>query len=259
MDAFRTFEQFVQRLIETPFTRLTGSKLQPIELAKRLERQLDQSRTIGIGRIYAPNVFDVVLNHRDYATFERFRASLQAELGTYVQRRGVERGYTFVGPVEVHIVEGPDVGAGDVHITSSITEVTTAMPPPVANNRGSTRILQSQEEATVAPVPPTTADVPSLHGILVVRDEDRSVREVPLAGQSVRLGRGLDNDVVLNSLSVSRNHAQFVLSTEGRYVVQDLGSTNGTLLNGVPIKEGAPRYGDSMTMGAIEVRFERPR
>lgn len=249
MSALRRFELFVQRVVESPFSRLTGTRLQPVQLARRLEQELDANKTIGVGRVYVPNVFTIALGPRDFEGVEQFLTALQAELQVYVASQASERGYSLVGPVEVGVERDPDVGAGSMRVASALRE-----SPAVAAGHPTTALVNT---ADLGPDP--TAG-PGLHAVarLDVREEGGEVRSVLVAGPTIRLGRGLDNDVVLDSLSVSRYHAQIAVDAPGRFTVRDLDSTNGTLLNGSPVTHEALSYDDTITLGAVEVHVVRP-
>ncbi len=238
----------VKRLVEDPFARLTGSRLQPVDLAKRLQRAMEASRTISVGRVYAANVYAIALSPTDYAAFEPFLASLRVELSDHVSRRGGERGYTFVGPIDVAFSESSQVRAGDATVAASIRDMPT---PTRITDIKSTRVFTRLPDE-----PFEVGDVRQAKATLTVRDEDGLVRSVPLGRSTVRLGRGLDNDVVLESASVSRNHAEVFVQSPGTFGVRDIGSTNGTLLNGKRIRESALRKGDVFTMGVVTIRFD---
>ena len=122
MSALRRFELFVQRVVESPFSRLTGTRLQPVQLAKRLEQELDANKTIGVGRVYVPNVFTIALAPRDFEGVEQFLTALQTELQVYVTTCAAERGYSFVGPVDVHVESDHEAGTGAMRVSSSLRE-----------------------------------------------------------------------------------------------------------------------------------------
>lgn len=254
MSALRRFELFVQRVVESPFSRLTGTRLQPVQLAKRLEQELDANKTIGVGRVYVPNVFEITLGPRDFEGVEQFRTALQNELQVYVATRASERGYSFVGPVEVRVESDPDAGPGSMRVASSLREA------PAAAVRPATALAHTAELGTALPGAPVSQAQPSRPAVarLDVREEDGQVRSVLVTGPIIRLGRGLDNDVVLESLSVSRYHAQVAVEGPGQFTVRDLDSTNGTLRNGMPVAQDALSYGDTITLGAVEIAFLQP-
>lgn len=254
MSALRRFELFVQRVVESPFSRLTGTRLQPVQLARRLEQELDANKTIGVGRVYVPNVFTIALGPRDYEGVEQFRTALQTELQVYVASQASERGYSFVGPVEVGVERDPDVGAGTMRVVSALREspaVAAGRPTALAHTADLGAALPGGPVAPIQSGPPAVAR-------LDVREEGGELRSVYVVGPTIRLGRGLDNDVVLDSLSVSRYHAQVAVEAPGRFTVRDLDSTNGTLLNGAPVTQQVLSYGDTITLGAVEVHVVRP-
>ena len=210
------FERRLERLVEGAFSKAFRSGLQPVEIGRRLAREMDAQRTLGLRGTVVPNDFVVQLAHEDVERFASFHESLVKELADAVREHAREESYHFVGPVEVTLLESPGAKRGDLVVHATIRE---------------------GPEGAV--------------GALVLPDG----RRVQLADQQAIIGRMPDCAVPLSDPQVSRQHAA-VRPTEHGYEVVDLGSTNGTLLNGHPVREHALADGDVIIIGATSIRYE---
>src|SRR3990172_1793030 len=104
MGALSRFEQFIEQLLEGGFTRLLRSQLQPVEIAKRLARAMEDSKAISAGgKIVVANRYDVLLNPKDYSLFESYKASLERELGQYVTELAKEQRFALASQPLVSI------------------------------------------------------------------------------------------------------------------------------------------------------------
>jgi hypothetical protein len=210
------FEQRLERLVEGVFTKAFRSGLQPVEIGRRLVRELDAGRTLGVRGTVAPNSFEVTLSPDDWERFAGFGDALQGELAAAVREHARDEGYHFIGPVEVEIVVNERCKRGDMKVVASI--------------------VQSAGGAV---------------GALVLPDGER----VQLGDQPAMIGRLPDCAVTLSDPQVSRHHAEVRPSEEG-YRVFDLGSMNGTLVNGTRVGEHALQDGDVIRVGATSIRYE---
>jgi hypothetical protein len=212
------FEQRLERLVEGAFAKAFRSGVQPVELGRRLAREMDLHRTVGVRGLIAPNHFRVALSPSDHERFASFSESLTRELGDAVREHGRDENYSFVGPVEVTIEEDTSLGAGEFLVASELVEAP-----------GGARIAA-----------------------LAMDDGHRVV----VADQPVRIGRQSDCEIVLTDPNVSRHHAE-VKRDADQFVVADLGSTNGTKVNGQGVKKARPLSdGDEITVGTTRLRFE---
>jgi len=210
------FERRLERLVEGAFAKAFRGQLQPVELGRRLTREMDLHRSVGVRGLIAPNHFDVFLATPDYERFESFGDVLNRELVEAVREHAAAERYLFLGPIEIVIHEDPDLSTSTFAIESEVRE-----------GEGG----------------------PS--DFLVLPDG----RKVGIADDVVTIGRLPECAVVLDDPNVSRRHAQ--LRREGQHVVVvDLGSTNGTKVNGVPVREQRLAPGDSVTVGTTTMRFE---
>ena len=211
------FEERLERLVEGTLSKPLRSTLQPIEIGHRLTREMDLHRRVGVRGLIAPNSFTVTLSPADVDRFANFVDALSRELADAAREHARIEGYSFVGPVDVQVYEGTRLRPGRFVVTAEVVE--------------------GPEEVPAAE--------------LVLPDG----RHFPLGDGPVTLGRLPDCDVVLNDPNVSRRHAEFRRTTDG-VVVTDLGSTNGTRVNGVPVREQQLASGDEVTVGSTTLVFE---
>ncbi len=211
------FEERLERIVEGTLAKPFRNNLQPIEIGRRLTREMDLHRRVGVHGLIAPNAFTVTLSPDDVERFANFIDALSRELADAAREHARIEGYSFVGPVDVQVYEGSRLRAGRFAVTAEVVE---------------------------GPDAGAFAEV-------VLPDGNRvTVGEEPLV-----IGRLPECDVVLGDPNVSRRHAD-VRRTEEGYFVTDLGSTNGTRVNGTPVREQQLESGDEITVGSTSLVFE---
>jgi len=221
------FERRLERMVEGVFARAFRSGLQPVEIGRRLTREMDLRRTVAPRGTIVPNEFTVALSPADHSRFASIEDELVAELIAVARDHGRAENYVFLGPVTVSMQADSDLSAGMVLVSGEM----------------------------VKPAETATAN-------LVLPDG----RRVELGPKPLVVGRLPDAGLVLGDPNVSRYHAEFrpAPAADGdplgstQFEVSDMGSTNGTKVNGVTIV-GAQvlRDGDTVTVGATTIRFER--
>jgi hypothetical protein len=211
------FERRLERLVEGVFAKAFRSGLQPVEMGRRLTREMDLRRTVAPRGTLTPNRFEVLLSPEDRDRFAPIEEELIAELVSQARDHARSENYVFIGPVAVTLDVDPDLSPGMVLVAGEMVR-----PAPGA----ATLVLPDGRRLTIGTRP-------------------------------VTLGRLPECEVVLADPNVSRRHAEVSASDDGGYYVRDLGSTNGTRRNGVIVNGSerlAP--GDEITVGASTVRFE---
>ncbi|MEW6059520.1 MAG: DUF3662 and FHA domain-containing protein [Actinomycetota bacterium] len=227
----RDFERRLENLVEGFFATTFRSGLQPVELAKRLLREMDTRKTVGVREVWAPNHFVFSLSPDDGGRFEQAEQALVAELEQVVREAAAERGWGLVGPPEIEL------------------EVDRSL------SKGKFRCRASLVEGEPEPAPPA-APVEVGEGSLVVLEDGHPGTTFRIRKQSVTVGRLPECDVVVTDPGASRRHAR--IHTEGGdYILTDLGSTNGTLVNDQPVRERVLVDGDRITIGTTDIEFRR--
>ena len=211
------FERRLERLVEGVFAKAFRSGLQPVELLRRLTREMDVRRTQGVRGTIAPNWFQFAVSPQDYERFESLMGTVTRDLADAAREHAKQEGYKFVGPVHVEIEQDASVGTGTFLMAADVRE--------------------SPGGAAV--------------GTVVLPDGKR----VSVGEDAVSIGRMPECDIVLADHNVSRRHAE-VRRQDGGFVVVDLGSTNGTKVNGAGVRERRLNDGDEITVGASTLRFE---
>jgi Protein of unknown function (DUF3662)/FHA domain len=242
-------EGFLERLFEAPAGRL-GATLQPVSLAKRIERAMDTTKSFGEGGVIVPNQYALHLNPVDFASFESYRSALEDDLAHGILTRARHEHYTLVARPRVHLVADRLVPRGDIRVAAKVVDDAGDQPSadqrmPVTSN---TVVIATQQ----AP-PPAAPDSARRAYLLVATEGQPSVR-FDLGGPLITVGRASDNDVIVDDPMVSRHHCQLKLQ-HGAYSFADLGSRNGSRVNGQPVQEVALGPGDVIQIGSTTLEF----
>lgn len=234
MGVLQRFERRLEGLVSGAFAKTFGGWVEPVEVAAALTREAeDRKAIVGHDRVLVPNAYVVELGPADAARLGEYDATLRKELGDLVSEAAQERGWSFVGPVEVRFELQPDRLTGTFGVRSSVVASTG----------------QTGEHARPAVGP---------HLLLLAGGPAGADREVPITGGSLVLGRGAQTDLRLSDTGVSRRHAEVRVGVDGAEVV-DLGSTNGTRVNGSPVSSSPLRDGDRISVGTSELLFRTGR
>jgi hypothetical protein len=236
MSALARFESFMEHMVEGSVARLFRSPVQPAEIAKRLERAMESQQTISVRRVIVPNLYRAFLNPQDLATFNPIRAEMEREMATYLADLAQERGFAMLEHPKVELTSDAGVARHSIQV---VAETVSAGPPEDA---GHTQVFQG----------PSQPSSQARTRLLLATGGGTHV--IPLESTQVTVGRGLNNDVILEDTRVSRHHAQLRYRAR-RFWVADLGSTNGTYINGEQIEEQALRDGDVLSLGGLELTY----
>jgi FhaA, N-terminal domain/FHA domain len=246
MAILQRVEAFLQRLFEAPAGRL-GARLQPVSLAKRIERAMDTMKSFREDGVIVPNEFDLHLNPADYAEFESYRSALEDDLAHGVLTRARHEHYTLVARPRVRLIADGGVSRGDVRVAAKVVDdagerLRPDTPMPVTTD---TVVLRSQQAAS-----PDSAR----RAYLLVATDDQPPVQFELGGPLITVGRASDNDVIVDDPLVSRHHCQLKLQ-HGAYGFVDLGSRNGSQVNGQAVQEIALGPGDLIRIGNTSIEF----
>jgi hypothetical protein len=229
------FERLMEQAVEGSLLRVFATSLQPIQLAKAAARAMEQAQVIGPRGPEVPNVYEVHLAAADLTRFGEYAPMLCDEIRNYLAEYAAERGLRFVAEPRVELVEDANVRAGRVRASARFTGLPAQVQREVDSAVEGTRRLRLADLAaargkTAAPAPPR------------LRLTDATGLDVALepAMDVVRLGRAVDNDVVISSTNVSRYHAQ-LRWVESGWLAYDLTSTNGTWVDQQRLEPGQPR------------------
>jgi FhaA, N-terminal domain/FHA domain len=248
----RSLEQKIESLFEGVFGRAFRTNVQPVELARKLSKEMDDHRVVSVSRVYVPNEYAIYLSPQDRQQFDGYENSLLAELEEYLAEHARRESYALLTPPRVSLETDEDLAMGEFGIS-------TRMVQPRHGQRGDEPDGQAEAGATMiykaAPVPEQEPDEPD------DPDADRDVAVLSWAGRRLRvdkrvvvLGRSRECDVQIEDANVSRRHAELRLEGGSHWIV-DLDSTNGVEVDGRRVKRAKLEPGDSFTVGSTEVTF----
>ena len=212
------FERRLERLVEGAFSRAFRSGLRPIELGRKISRIFDDERMVDVrGRTVVPNQVTFELSPDDYQRFEQIATALCREIGEVGKEHVRDRGYSLMGPIEIHLARNPQLRTGNFKTRGEFHE-------DPDGTRGPSLILPTGERLRLGT------------GDLII-------------------GRISDSDIVVDDPNVSRHHARITQETDS-YLITDLKSMNGTTVNGANITRHVLNDGDTIGVGSRTIVFE---
>jgi len=225
--------------VEGFFARVFRSGVHPVEIGKRIQRVMEDGKTEALRRTYVPNVYRIVLSRKDHSRLAPVEPRIVEELEIFVSEAARQRDWVLADTPRVSFAVDEKLSAGEFRVQAETVQL-----EKTASSRGA----KKKRAAPISPGKP----------VLVVLDDDsRPLKTVALDGR-VRIGRQPDNEVVLPDRGVSRYHAEVTdPSGNGQFVVRDLGSKNGTMVNGRPASEHRLRDGDRIVIGYTVLEFRR--
>lgn len=241
MGILNDFERRLEGLIEGVFTKAFRTGVHPVELARRIVREMEADKTVGVHEVWVPNRFVFTLSPADAERFERTSKALRRELEQVVTEGAAERGWGLVGPPEVSFVTDPSLSQGEYGCEASLVE---------GPSTGARRVVPQRAAPQPAEAPPAARPT----GRLVMLENGRPGRVFDLSKDRVTIGRLAESDVSLADPGASRRHAE-VRREDGRYRLVDLGSTNGTRVNEAVIGDRLLEEGDRITIGRTVLEF----
>ncbi|MDH4143494.1 MAG: DUF3662 and FHA domain-containing protein [Chloroflexota bacterium] len=264
MPPLTAIERFFERLFERPSARLFRARLQPVQLQRRIERAMEAERLAAADRTLVPNRFVIHLNPSDLTAFGDMTSSLASELADGALLFARSRHYTLVDRPRVELRADSAVERADIRVIARFADpiagsgsrgpgpkrATDAEGLSYPGEVGSSE-PDGPSDTMVFTVPRPTA--PRARLLVVERDGGR--RSVEFDGTTVSIGRAADNDLVLGDGRVSRHHAR-ISGRRGTLVYSDLGSTNGSRVNGVSVGELVLGVGDRIELGDTAIVVE---
>jgi hypothetical protein len=255
MGVAKSIEQRLENLVEGFFAKIFRSGLQPVEVGRRILREMAENKTVSVNRVYVPNDFRVLIGPDDYGRFKQMEAGLQREFSELIIDAAKENRWNLMGMPKVEFVEDAGIGKGEYRVEASLTADAESGPSP----RVSTREPSESGDNVTRAISSNTADRLGLARsgaeLVVLDDAGQPKDRISITDPPITVGRLSSNDVVLSDPNVSRRHAELRLN-DGRWVLTDLGSTNGTLVNGKLAREHPLSDGDRLSFGTSELIFE---
>ena len=250
----RSLERKIEALFEGVFGRAFRTNVQPVELARKLAKEMDDHRTVSVSRVYVPNEYTVYLSPPDREQFESYEESLIGELQDYLAENARREKYVMLSPPKVSLETDADLDVGEFGIATRMAQGgrpvepgETPAPPDV--EPGATMVYKPKPAETEA----VSAEELGLQREVASLTVDG--KRHALDKRRVVIGRSRDCDIQVADANVSRRHVE-VRQEGAAYWVVDLDSTNGTEVNGRRLKRAKLRPGDTITVGATELEFK---
>ncbi|MRS12577.1 MAG: DUF2662 domain-containing protein [Actinobacteria bacterium] len=235
MGILSDFEDRIASGIEGLFAGAFRSPVQPVEIARALTRAADDGRVLGVGSVYCPTSYTVALSAEDDGELGAFKTVLAGELATYLADHAREQNYHLPLRPQVTFVVHDDLRLGRFRVSAALAE-----PEP--------------EDSGPAVRLPDAPKGPSGLATVTVGD---IAHDVALQGDEVLVGRLVECQVRLTDANVSRRHAAFIRLDDG-WAISDLGSTNGTRVNGKSIEHAKLSDGDVVEIGLTRLVYHSP-
>jgi hypothetical protein len=251
----RALEHKIEALFEGIFGRAFRTNVQPVELARKLAKEMDDHRTVSVSRVYVPNEYTVYLSPPDREQFDAYEENLRGELQEYLSEHARRESYALLSSPRVLLETDADLDVGEFGIATRMVQPDRRRgledEPAGDVEPGATMIYKPKASPPTQAVSPEELGVEQELVTLTVEGKRREVKQ-----RRVVLGRSKDCDIQLSDTNVSRRHAE--LRQEGAsYWMVDLGSTNGMEVNGKRVKRAKLRDGDTVTLGSTDIVFSR--
>lgn len=229
MAFFRRMEDKSSQILEGFFRRTFPRPLKPVEIAKHLLKEMLRRKTVSISTVYVPNVYVTYLPEKEWLELTPLGKSFPAELARYLEQEAASRGYTMVGPAQVFLEPQEGLAPGEVFICARYEEGPTSPEelPPDIRGKWQLVIIQGNRQGLV----------------------------IPLTKKRLLLGRNPDVGIDLEDPGISRQHCS-IEYINGRWFISDLGSKNGTFVNGEKITRRALTEGDKIELGLTTLVVE---
>jgi hypothetical protein len=249
VSVLKSLESKIAGLVEGAFGRAFRSEVRPVEIARKLVREMEEHRTVSVSKTYVPNEYAVYLSAEDHARFADYEDALVAELAGYLLEHARAEKLALLSRPTVEFRTDERLSLGEFGIQARLVRPPEdAAAPPSQGDAGHTMIYRAQREPE-----PLEPHVPAhLRRALVLVDGKRMV----VGPGGAVLGRCRDCDIVVDDANVSRHHAE-IRPAGGGWTIADLGSTNGVLVNGRRATGAMPlAAGDQVELGTSTLRFE---
>jgi Protein of unknown function (DUF3662)/Inner membrane component of T3SS, cytoplasmic domain len=255
------FERRIESLVEGLFTRWSRDRVHPVEIGRRVIREMETGAMAGLHGALLPNEYRVYLNPKDFGPYESFGPTLVAELADTLRSRAVELGGNLAGPVSLTVEPRDAIAAGEIYVEARLA-------PGADSGSGSAAAAGPSGTAAAAAGGEERRGVGSDTRIyrqgrpaaprlrVLAGPAGTAGREFLLDRAELTIGRRLDQDIVIDDPSVSRSHARIYV-TAGSVAVEDAGSTNGTAVNGRRLAGGRVpvRDGDRLQIGSVVLQL----
>jgi hypothetical protein len=252
VSVLRNLEAKLGGLVEGAFSRAFKSSVEPVELARKLAKEMEESKSVSVSRVYVPNHYRVFLSPQDREQFASYEPALRKELSDYLLEHARSERLALTSRPAVEFMTDDRLSLGEFGIQAQLltsdegADAEAADMAPSAGDFGHTMVYSPDRSARRLDPEPVAPSRAVLAG---------AGRRNVLSGELVVLGRSRDCDIVVDDANVSRRHAELRHDKSGWRVV-DLGSTNGIKVNRRRVDQAVLQHGDRITLGLTDLDFE---
>ena len=253
MSVLRNLEAKLGGLVEGAFGRAFKTSVQPVELAHKLAKEMEDNQMVSVSRVYVPNHYRVFLSPKDREQFASYEPALRKELSDYLLEHGRQERFALTSRPQIEFHTDERLELGEFGIQAQLLGLpegeeeaaAEGAVAPSAGDFGHTMVYSPDREARRLE--------PALDGrqALLVSEGRRNV----LSGERILVGRSRECDVVVSDPNVSRRHIELRRGERG-WAAVDLGSTNGMKVNGRRVGHAELDPGDRITIGITDLTFE---
>ncbi|HEX5940553.1 MAG TPA: FhaA domain-containing protein [Dehalococcoidia bacterium] len=245
MSALSRIEGLLKDVVERPVWLLSANRIHPVEIAQALSTQMEQNILVLEGERTAPDRYEVHLHPDNFSHFDRAQAHLEQELASYLREVATERRWRFATDTAVKLRPSSRVHAGEVAAYSRFSEV--LRDRKIENVADQTAAISLEEVQRLAYVAAR---------LTVAAPGPNKGKSFQLSQSPFKIGRSPDNDAQVEDLRLSRQHAEISFDSRGAFWIRDLGSTNGTFVNGRQTEGQTPiRQGDKISLGGLDFKL----
>ena len=265
MGVLRSIEHRIESLVEGAFGRAFRSHVQPVEMARKLAKEMDDHRTISVSRVYVPNEYVLYLSPADREHLPPADALL-TELSDYLSEHARREGYALLSTPRVMLEEDEDLAIGEFGIATRMVQPSAQAPAHAA--RGEGPAPAPVEQAAEVGQTRVFKAAPETEAVSASAAEEMGLAHTPAAivldGRRIELtkrvtvlGRSRECDVRVDDANVSRRHAE-IRQENGAFWIVDLGSTNGVEVNGRRTERAKLSGDEKIVLGRTSLVFEAP-
>jgi hypothetical protein len=251
MSVLRNLEEKIAGLVEGTFGRVFRSEVRPVELARKLAKEMDEHRTVSLSRTYVPNEYVVWLSPEDRERYDGMEQEVIDELAGYLLEHARREKLALISRPQIAFKTDEKLALGEFGIQARTVKAGAGPAGEAAQaDHGHTMVYSTADRLQE----PLVQERASRAGRAVLVAEGK--RHAIAAGGAT-IGRSRECDIVLGDSNVSRRHAEIRPGAHGRWTIADLGSTNGVRVNGHQITGAHPLDpGDELVVGTVTVHFE---
>ncbi len=255
-------EKLSEKYIEGFFKSRFADHIQPAEIAKILWREMRDSKNVSVSKVYVPNQYIVFLGPEDWKTIDSVRSSLSRELKVYLKKKARDKAFEVVGDITISFALDEELTLGSVTVESSFVENTEVNEAAETGKSETNNTIVADKKSFYHPGHEnitentvTNLTVPRVLAELVIKAGNRERTKFAIGKQGVIIGRRKTNEIYIDDANVSRAHASIDYS-EGNHFITDLGSTNGTFLNGSRVSRVKLASGDLIKVGTTLLEYK---